>query len=250
MTDLIQNYPKSSCNCYNCDKRNYNVSNPNGIPTNMSVRNCDFSDYYNCDNQIVFKSQIEPSNKQGYNYINPEAVTNSYDKTFQAVPANYTGFNNTVFVSNDPRLISGAHNGQILALDRPPMNAKIELDQIYLDPLMKEYGKKYNDYSDVKAGQIVYYIDKSIEDANYLPVYTNNAYVKGVMYKDPMDGMNPQYIRTPVIKTDLLDTKNNKTNQLSWIRDSLESREDLINLQQQKYNKQKYSSRWTGNLFF
>jgi hypothetical protein len=115
---------------------------------------------------------------------------------------------------------------------------------------MKEYGKKYNDYSDVKAGQIVYYIDKSIEDANYLPVYTNNAYVKGVMYKDPMDGMNPQYIRTPVIKTDLLDTKNNKTNQLSWIRDSLESREDLINLQQQKYNKQKYSSRWTGNLFF
>ena len=93
---------------------------------------------------------------------------------------------------------------------------------------------------------------KSIQDVEFEPLFTNNADVKGVIFKDPMGSMKPQYIRTPIIKTNLLDTKNNnyKDVGLSWIRDSHESREDLLSFKMSKYNEQRYEPRWTGNTSF
>jgi len=59
MTDFIHSYPQSSCNCYNCAKTKYTFSNE-GVPTNMSVRDCNFSEYYDCNPTRLFKKQIEP----------------------------------------------------------------------------------------------------------------------------------------------------------------------------------------------
>ena len=64
-----------------------------------------------------------------------------------------------------------------------------------------------------------------------------------------MGSMKPQYIRVPIVHTNFLDTKSNNSGQLTWIRDSNESREDLLSFQMSKNNREKYSSRWTGKLF-
>ena len=251
MSKLLQTYDQSSCNCYKCDKKIYDIPEF-GNPTNMSVRDCNFSKYYDCQNTKIFKNQIEPRNNDSFNFINPDVISQQYDKRYIGVEPNITNsYDNVVYVSNDPRLVSNTHGGQILALDKPPLNANITEKTVYTDPTLKEYGKKYKTYNDVKAGQILYYIDESIEDTLYNPIFINSANVDGIMYKDPMGSFKPQYLRTPIKKTNLLETKNDTNHgQLTWIRDSQETREDLIALQMSKMNQQKYSSRWNGNLIF
>ena len=251
MSELIQNYPKSSCKCFDCENKIYKF-NDYGFPTNMSVRNADFSDYYDCIDKNLFKKQIEPRNLDKYEFINPYAISKSYDKTFAPISAPGKNNENIIYTSNDPRLISVAHNGQVLTLDKPPMNQSVKLDEVYTDPTLKYYGQNYNTYSDINAGDILYYVDQSIQDAEFQPIFTNNAIVNGEIFKDPMGAIKPQYNRIPVIKTDLLDTKHNnyKDVGLSWMRDSIESREDLMALQMRKHNEQRYEPRWTGNIFF
>ena len=65
MTDTIYNYPKSSCA-------------PTEVPTNMSVRGCKFSPYYDCRNRRQFELQQEPQSQQGLIVINKGAV--AHDK--------------------------------------------------------------------------------------------------------------------------------------------------------------------------
>ena len=196
MAELLQNYPKSSCNCYNCENKYY--FSQNGIPTNMSVRDCNFSHYYDCDNKKLFKAQIEPRNLNKYEFLNPYAISKSYDKNFVGVKGSDTkSYNDTVYTSNDPRLVSATHSGQILALDKPPINESIELDKIYTDPKMKYYGQKYNSYGDINAGQILYYIDKSIEDTLYQPLFENNARISDNALLFPMNNIESMDIDWP-----------------------------------------------------
>lgn len=249
MAKLLEKYPMSSCNCYNCTKKIYEKSQE-FKPTNMSVENCEFSKYYDCDDIKLFKSQIEPDDLNKYYTLNPKAISQLYDKSYEKIKASDTlSYPNDVYLTNDPRLVSAAHSGQILVLDRPPINGKVELNKIYTDPDLNEYGKKYTSYQDVNAGQILYYIDQEIQNPVFQPLFENPSRVDGYMYKDPMGSMKPQYIRVPIVHTNFLDTKSNNSGQLSWIRDSNESREDLLSFQMSKNNREKYSSRWTGKLF-
>ena len=247
MSNFINKYPLSSCNCYKCTTNNYKFSDK-GKPTNMSVRNCNFPNYFDCYDKKQFKEQIEPRNIKGYINLNPTCIDKLYDKTFEKIDCP-NDKENPVYASTDPRLISSFHNGQILTLDRPAIDGSIKLDTVYTDPTLKYYGKKYNSYSDVNAGDIVYYIDRSIEDAFYEPVYSNNAFDTGTIFVDPMGSIKPQYNRKPVYNDNVLNTKkDNFRGGLSWIQDSNEQREDLIALQQRTHNQSKYSSRWTGNI--
>jgi hypothetical protein len=251
MEEINNNYPKSSCNCYNCDKNKYTIKSV-GKPTSISVRECEVPNYYECYDKKLFKEQIEPRNISGFIELNPFCMNKNFDKSFEKIECKDECLNGNpkiIYASTDPRLISPMHSGQILTLDRPPVNENIKLADIYTDPNMKYYGEKYTSYSDINAGQINYYIDRSIEDAFYQPIFENNAYVKGELYKDPMDSMKPQYNRTPVYNDNFLNTKRkNYRGKLSWIEDSNEQREDIMALQQRKNNQMKYSSRWTGNI--
>ena len=173
MSKIFNNYPQSSTNSYNCTKNNYVF--PKGVPTNMSVRNCDFPSYYECYDNKLFKEQIEPRNIHGFTNLNPQAIQNQYDTSFSPVYCEKD--KRLVYGSSDPRLISPVHSGQILALDKPPINGgQIKLSEIYTDPTLTNYGKQYSSYYDVNVGDITYYIDKSIEDAFYKPIYENNAF--------------------------------------------------------------------------
>jgi hypothetical protein len=233
----------SSCDCYNCSDNLY-------INQKRYSNNCDFNPYFECKNRLKFKEQIEPLNDKGYTFLNPESVSKAYAPDFYKidcsdVPQGYA------YTSTDPRLISIMHNGQVLPLDRPPTDESIKLKDIYTDPKMNYYGKRYNEYQDINVGQILYYIDKSIEDDLFQPVFENPSEVQGTIYKDPMGATYPEYARTPIKNNNVLKTKNRTyTYGLSSIDDINEFREDIIHKQMRVNDRSRYSSRYSGNIVY
>lgn len=239
----------SSCDCYSCMNKSKNFIN------NKNKTNCNFSPALECKERIIFKNQIEPLDKIGYNIINPEAIQNLYANDFYEIECKRDEMNDScpkkVYTSPDPRLISIYHGGQKLALDRPPLDPNIKLKDIYTDKSNKNYKNIYKDYADIKGGQIMYYIDKSIEDDLFQPVFENASNVTGQIYKDPMGGTYPEYERVPIKNNNVLNTRNRTYEYgLSSINDQNEFREDIIHLQMRPEDRRRYSTRWTGNITY
>lgn len=245
MNDKLYQYPESSCRCFDCDQHKYQL--PTGLPSNMSVRGCQFSPYYDCNNKRVFQEVIEPQVKQGTVPLNPQVLTTSYDTSFQKFDCpNNQGDCKQVFASTDPRLISVQHGGQVLTLDIPPIVSNVKFENMYTDTSLSKYGQNYRTYSDINAGQYYYYVDKSTEDAFHKPLFSTSTKMVGKMYKDPMGAMKPQYDRIPLKKCDPFSSNTNFEGRLSWIQDSEEHRQDLLSRQMQKMNQTRFESRWIG----
>lgn len=234
---MIRNYPKSSCTCYNYEKRDQ----PTGPPTNMSVRGCNFQKYVS---PRVFKSKIEPTDKNGLSVLNPGVVSkDKFDQNMKAI--NYencpkTSCPGTTYLNNDPRLYSSVH-AEWLQLNRPPLMSNTDIGTLNYNKKLDSYGKNYKSYSDVNAGQVVYYISKDIEDVLYNPLFSEPAHSIGTLYKDPMGAMKPHYDRIPLDPLDPLDQEYC----LSWMKDSQHHREDILSKQMQKINQTRYAPRWT-----
>lgn len=249
MQNALYTYPQSSCECYKCTNDAYNDPRQ-GPPNNLGVKD-GYSRYFNCAERLPFKEGIEPkplnpSDKPYFN-INPKQTENKYDKTFIPVSCSKKCNGSEVtYSSSDPRLVSVAHGGQILKLDRPPLTSEVKLANVY-DESMNAYGRSlYSNYYDINAGQIEYYIDRTQEDAFFQPNFSTSAQMVGTMYKDPMGAMKPQYDRYPITCSDHLNTKRKRYDgSLSWIRDSEEHRQDLLSRQMRKINEQRWSPRWT-----
>ena len=205
--------------------------------TNMSVTNCNFKNE-NRDGIFKFKpeptSQSHPDKKDQYLFLNSDSYLNMYDTNFYKI-------NSKEYDSSDPRLISLAHDGAKISLDKPPLFGEVKLKDIYTDPLLDNYGKRYRNYGDIKVGQIAYYVDKSIAGSYYQPNFINESMVLGKNYVDPMDSQKPSYERLRVIDKKQKGYKHG----LSFLDDTCETREDLMSTQMNRMNRQKYESRWT-----
>jgi hypothetical protein len=241
-------YPKTSCNCFQCTGEDHKF--PTGVPTNLSVRNCKVSDFYDCQNRRVVGFHDAVKAKEGLNLINPQAYQEQYSTKFDQVDCD-TGCGDAcgvkpTYASWDPRLYSAVHN-QYITLDRPPLESDVPLDQVY-DKKLKRYGQGYKTYADVNAGNVLYYVDKSREDPYYSPLFAQPARVATVVYKDPMGAMKPEYPRI-VPNTKLIgDTDcDNEGYCLSWIRDSQKHREDILASQMAKINQRRWEPRWSNN---
>jgi hypothetical protein len=211
------------------------------FPTNMSIRNCKIPKNFDAHNKMLFRDGIEPVKKNGYSYLNPYAMESKYATDFFPVQS----FSKVQYRSNDPRLISASHGGDRLTLDNPPIDSKIDLDKIYTDKNLTNYGKSYNTYSDINAGQITYYIDKSIQDPFFSPLFSTPIRSQGILYRDPMGSLKAHYEREPLISNDPINTdKKYYKGGLSWIEDSQEHREDLLSKQMSKHNWERWAPRW------
>jgi hypothetical protein len=239
--DVIYKYSQSSCQCNKCDNVE-KVEDTDKHPTNMSVYNCDFD----CFGDGPFKYAIEPNLKHGYTTLNPELQQQLYSKDFQKIECKNKNDNKgceTVYTSTDPRLVN-VPLAQLQTLDRPPFDGSIDLKSIYTDRTLDNYGQNYKSYSDINAGQITYYIDKSREDVFYEPLFNTSAQMVGTLYKDPMGVIKPEYNRYPLKCRDPLNM-NKHSGGLSWITDTQSHREDLIALQMRRQNQSRYEPRWT-----
>jgi len=114
------------------------------------------------------------------------------------------------------------------------------LNTIYTYPDAKNYKTKtYFDVKDIKSGYIEYFPKKrQIQDVFTKPNFVNDCQIDATLYYNPMGSIMPNYKRTL--------TKNNlkKPDQLTWIQDSNEQREEIMSLQMRKMNRTMYETKW------
>lgn len=248
MSESVWNYPKTSCACGNCSTKIYPCNE--GNPTNLGVRGCNINDpYYGCFYKRTFRNDIEPITKTGKTNLNPQVLTSKYPEDFKRITCSRnTSCPKEQYVSPDPRLISAAHMGQVLSFSEVPIDTSVRLNTLLVDPSLDKYGQNYGTYSDINAGNIMYYTDSSIEDPLFSPNFTISAQVEGTLYQDPMGAMKPEYNRYPIKCRNVLDPKvNSYYGSLSSMEDSLNQREDIMALQMRKRNQQRWEPRWSGD---
>jgi hypothetical protein len=213
--------------------RNNNMLRNNNIPRNT-----------------IFKHDIEPvkiadKNKNRFTILNPQALLEKTSSGYGKIK-NYDNTGKNGYISSDPRLISSVHMGQKLVLDRPSVDSNLTMKQVLDDKTLDTYSKPYYaSYNDINTGYITYYIDSSIKDVLFNPLFTDKSYVDGYDYVDPMETIKPHYTRRNInyIQDSVNTPDNNYEDNLSWINDSTEHREDIINKQMAIINQQKYSAR-------
>jgi hypothetical protein len=245
MTELIHNYPKSSCSSLEPINK---LPVQTGPPTNMSVRGCNFLEY---NTRSVFKDNKVPFKKNGRTILNPGIVTdNKFDSTFHLINSNdcqSSSCNGKTYLNSDPRLYN--QGGSWLQLDKPPFTSSTKLSTLRTDKSLDGYGQNYRSYADINAGQYMYYISKNTEDAFYEPIFNTKARSVGTMYVDPMGGMKPQYDLIPDKKYDpILSNGSFGDNEYSstFLRDTQSHREDITALQMRRSNQERYAPRWTN----
>lgn len=199
-----------------------------------------------CYNKLPFSTDVEPQKKEGFVKINNKLEEQHLDRSYHVVPYEKYGDECAVaYVSDDPRLID-VPRGQRVGLNAPPFNSRMNLTKIYTDPRMREYGKHYRSYRDINTGDIVYYVDKSIEDPFFEPNFVTKAQMKATLFRDPMGEIKPQFERYPIENANHMNTtKCDYDGGLSWISDSQEFRQDLMSYQMRKHNEQRWSPMWT-----
>lgn len=241
MTDKIQLYPKTSCYSY-CEKET--PVNQKAPQSNLSYRGCSQPVFFNCYDRALLSEKIQPVEKSGYIELNDSVYTQKLAQGYGKVPCQIDG--NQTWVSLDPRLYDPTRN-VYLYLDKPPSTGNVPLKDIY-NKKYTDYGTTIKPYNDIEDGQIVYYIDKGIEDAFYTPVWSEPAINQASLFKDPMGSMKPEYNRKPVINTEnpTVTTAESYPYCLSFIQDSQSHREDLMAYQQRKNNQSKWSARWSA----
>jgi hypothetical protein len=159
-----------------------------------------------CKYSLPFRDQI----------LNHNGLTEVPDYKFDA-EGNVISFN--------PRLKDPVRNIRT-RLDRPSMTGSLPLSRIYDAPILDNYTPH-----NVNNGQITYYIDNSIKDPYYRPVYDLPSMTVSYAYTDPMTSEKPHYS---------LVHPNQSIygySPLSSINDSTFHRENLIASQQAKYNQ-------------
>lgn len=247
MTDKIDLYPQSSCpDCYG--SYDINMKLPQ---SNLAVRGCSPSSYFDCYSKVRLSEKINPIDKVGISEINDSVYLNKLASGYEKVPCKMkgcgNGLNQQTWLSQDPRLYDVTRN-VYLYLDKPPSSGDVRLKDIYNDKYTK-YGITIKPYDKIDDGQIIYYTDRSIEDAFFSPVWSEPAVNQADLYKDPMGSMKPEYNRKPILNTanPTVTTAENYPYCLSFIQDTQSFREDLIALQQRKNNQSKWSSRWSAS---
>ena len=133
----------------------------------------------------------------------------------------------------DSRLIYPLHGSVTQQLDSIPYTGEVRLKDIY-EEKYTDYGKHYKNYSDIHAGQYMYYLDRDIEPTYSLPVYTVRSQVNSEVYQTPMGSLWPRYPKVPTTK----DSRYLSPQQFT--RDTVKNREDLMALQMARFNREKY----------
>jgi len=102
----------------------------------------------------------------------------------------------------------------------------------------KKYGGIYDNYSDIQNGQITYYVDSSIAQPFFEPIYILPSLVEKNIFVDPMGSRKPEYKKIPVAST-FNDLKIDRESQ-----DQIFYRENLMASQQGLHNRSSWTNRF------
>jgi hypothetical protein len=242
MNDIVNLYPTSCCTNYDCKKE---YIPDKGFKSNLSINGYNSSQYFDCYNKVELQKKDQLFKNEGISSLNPQFYTQKISQGFKILPCKQaSSCSETTFISQDPRQYS-APLAQYLPLDIPPISGKVKLRDIYNSNL-DNYKTGYKTYEDMNDGQIEYYIDKSIADPLFQPVYTEPAVQVKNLYQDPMGAIKLECNREPILNTKnpTIFQRENYPTCLSFLQDTQSFREDLISLQQRKNNQEKWTARW------
>lgn len=127
--------------------------------------------------------------------------------------------------------------GMRTVLDRPAIIAtNTGLYKNFVAPTPDYKLGTYKDYRKMSNSNIQYYVDTSVAQPFFNPIYTLTSKVDKMVYVSPMDSLQPVYNKIPVTSTLNAVSKDSAT------RDQLSFRDDLIEKQQSGYLK----TSWTA----
>lgn len=147
------------------------------------------------------------------------------------------------YKSTDPRLLSSGHNGQVLTLDQPPYNGKVDFntfDEVYKSRAAYDHYEKV-DYAAFTNGQIQYYIDPTLATPFIPEIFSCGNYTLEP-YVDPMGSVKPHYNLSLKNKgqASLCGNEIRPADELTWITDSTAHRESIMASQQARRNQERY----------
>lgn len=206
-----------------CDNSQKAFSIPTGAPTNRSVRGCQVSSYFDHHPSVKLNTTIQPSHNTGITILNPQVLLAKGTTTI------------------DQRAIDPIRNMATVG-PIPSINSTIPSTDIY-SPQLNDYGRSFKPYTDIAAGQYMYYIDKELQNPYHGPNFVIPSSVDKVLTQDPMGAMKLSYERTPLQRPCVVERGYNG-NCLSFIDDSMRAREYLMSKQMSKMHQQSWSSAW------
>ena len=257
-------YPKTSCDCSECPASGipkWPAKPPDSSTNNLGLNNRDqLRKISSCASTSFVSSGKQPSpwvseeGKKNIEILNPnfglEVSDGFFHEPHSARCACGTCKKEThrhhhgrhhhceketpkTVTAYDSRLIYPLHGSVTQQLDSIPYTGEVRLKDIY-DEKYTDYGKHYKNYSDIHAGQYMYYLDRDIEPTYSLPVYTVRSQVNSEVYQTPMGSLWPRYPKVPTTK----DSRYLSPQQFT--RDTVKNREDLMALQMARFNREKY----------
>jgi hypothetical protein len=247
MTDIINLYPKTSCPC-ETHKQSYKVPS-DGIKSNLSIRGSTLSPYFDYYDRAEFSRQIQPEDKTEHYVLNPKSYANKTAPDFGKIPCQTaSSCPAPSWMSWDPRLFSVTRVGYT-PLDRPPPAGEVRLKNTYKNGYTYDRAIGFHGYEELEDGDITYYIDKSIENPFFKPVFSEPAQEYSSIFVDPMGSIKPEYNRVALVNTEnpTVTTPESYPYCLSFIQDSQSHREDIMALQTRKMNQSKWSARWANS---
>lgn len=173
--------------------------------------------------------------KTQYQTMFPQKKTNTFLNKLGLTPmTDYHKMGDKYMYGWDSRMVDA--RGLRLELDQPAKIGAVNMNDVYkIDN--KGYGGVYKTYSDINNGNVVYYVDQSISQPFFDPVYTLSANVEKNILLDPMNNPKPDYKKN--VQSTLYGVVNDQ-----YARDQLSFREELISRQQNLYNRTSWTNRW------
>jgi len=148
----------------------------------------------------------------------------------------YNSKDSTYFYGWDSRLVDA--RGSRLVLDQPAKVGAVDMNDVYkIDN--KNYGGVYNNYQQMNHGNIAYYVDSSVSQPFFDPVYTLSSTISKEIFTDPMSNAKPEYNK-------IVNSTLNSVVDDQHTRDQLSFREDLMSRQQNLYNRTSWTNLWTN----
>ena len=145
---------------------------------------------------------------------------------------------NTLMISSDPRLYHSARF-QYIPLDREPTNAYVPLRQIY-DEDLRHYGENLpgKSYEHIKEGDVTYYLSNYFRTPTIPVNFVTQTPVKAFLFRDPNNSTYPMFVKDETMdQCDFVPHENS----LSFIKDTINHREDLMNRQMQPMLRVNYN---------
>lgn len=197
-----------------------------GLPSNLPVGNCEQAPELKTYNENLFTSIITPG-MYTHTQVNEPINSNigiSFQQQFEPVTT-YRDDKGLQYVQHDPRMYVPE---QPAPSSGPCLTDAARYDNVY-DPRFYGYGTSYRSYIHPVTGQPRFMYDdiNSIRMPNYLTRNKLDHLPYGDTYGPIQDGSESGNVHNPHIRTLAQD---------SWMRDSIQFREDLMERRMRKVN--------------